>query len=791
MKLSEVLKSIDYKSENFTDADLTDIAYDSRKAGESIAFVCLKGAFADGHKYALSAYEKGSRVFVCSDSVSLPGDAVVITVSDTRAALAQMSCNFFKNPSKDIAVIGITGTKGKTTVAHIVKNVLEKGGIMTGIIGTVGASFGDTVLPTVNTTPESYELQKMLRQMADGGCKAAAIEVSSLGLKAHRVDGITFAVGVFTNLSPDHIGTNEHESFEEYAYWKTQLFPRCKVSIINADDPFAPVIKENCNGKVYTYGTKESCDFALTKCDKIKFGNVLGMSFTFKNEGEEKSFNISLPGDVNASNALVAAAAAKIFRIDDGSLKKGLETVFVKGRGEMLQGTEDFTVIIDYAHNGLSLKSIIDTTKAYEHNRVVTLFGSVGGRTECRRQELGSVAGALSDFSIITSDDPNFEDPLKICEEIAQSCKKQGGDYIIIPDRAKAIEYAVLNAQKGDIIILAGKGHENTMKVNGENLPFNEKDEFYKAMKKRNSLYAEKINHQGKYLFVYFVGNGEGEETLHFAVSENGYDFKPLNNNKPVITQTKGKKCVRDPYIFRGEKGEAYIIGTDMKCEEGWESNHALITWKSTDLINWTDETLIDIKDLGEKYKNTTRAWAPQAIWDEKENAYMIYWAHSTKEHNTAGMYYAHSADMKTITEPKPLYIREGIQTIDGDIIYSEKENLFFLFFKHDEDQTIAYVTSKSLTGPYEDKPTVVSLAPSGVEGSQIYRLTGTDTYLLVMDEYGKGRFFMQQTDNLRDYKAVKRSDYEMDFSPRHGSIMAISDEEYRALVSHLWSEDA
>lgn len=302
---------------------------------------------------------------------------------------------------------------------------------------------------------------------------------------------------------------------------------------------------------------------------------------------------------------------------------------------------------------------------------------------------------------------------------------------------------------------------------------------------KMNTKKAVKVKSEyGKYLFVYFVGNGEGEETLHFAVSENGYDFKPLNNNLPVITQTKGKKCVRDPFAFRGVDGKTYIIATDMKCAEGWESNHSLITWQSSDLINWTDETLIDMKLLGEKYKNTTRAWAPQAIYDSEKGAYMIYWAGSTKENNTAGMYYAYSKDMKSlISEPTPLYFREGIQTIDGDIIYSENEKLFFLFFKHDEDQTIAFVTSERANGPYEDKPTVVSLAPSGVEGSQLYKINGTDTWLMIMDEYGKGRFFMQQTENLRDYAVVDKKDYSMDFSPRHGSVMTITDDEYDRLV--------
>lgn len=487
MKIKDILNGIEYKCENPGDTDIKDIAYDSRKAGEGIAFVCLKGAFADGHKYAASAYEKGSRVFVCSDDISVGNDAVVIKVEDTRAVLAQMSCNFFRHPSRELAVIGITGTKGKTTVAHIVKSVLEAGGMMTGIIGTVGARFGDTVLPTVNTTPESYELQKMFRQMVDGGCKAVAIEVSSLGLKAHRTDGISFALGVFTNLYPDHIGTNEHDSFEEYAYWKTQLFPMCDSAILNLDDPFTPVVAEACKGKTVTYGENEKADYRLVSCDKIKFDNKLGMSFTCKSNGKDKDYLISLPGDVNASNALVALAVADFFGIREEDKVRGLRNVFVKGRGEMLSLDSNFTVIIDYAHNGISLKSIIDTAKAYEHNRIITLFGSVGGRTECRRQELGSVSGALSDLSIITSDDPNFEDPMSICEEIAESCKQQGGKYIIIPDRAEAIEYAVMNALEGDIIILAGKGHEEVMKICGENVPFVEKDEVFKAMAKRNA----------------------------------------------------------------------------------------------------------------------------------------------------------------------------------------------------------------------------------------------------------------------------------------------------------------
>lgn len=485
MKLSDVLKGLSYSCSNFIDTEITDIAYDSRKCDKGILFVCLVGAFTDGHKYIQSAYDKGSRVFLCEREVDLPSDAVVIITNNTRSALAKISCNFFSNPSKDIKVIGITGTKGKTTTAHIVKFLLEQGGIKTGIIGTVGSFFGDTVIPTVNTTPESYELQKTLRIMAEGGCEAVVMEVSSLGLKHHRVEGTEFYCGVFTNLFPDHIGTNEHETFEEYAYWKTQLFPMTDKAIVNIDDPFSDEIIKNCKDQIITYGYDNKADYVLDNCTKVKLGNILGVSFDVKANSINKNFTVALPGEINAHNSLIAIALADIFSISDEDTAEGLKQVFVKGRCEIMKNTDDITVIIDYAHNGVSLKSIIDTARAYEHNRIITLFGSVGGRTECRREEIGTVSGKMSDFTVITSDDPNFEDPQSICEEIASYCKEAGGEYIIIPDRAQAVNYAVKMAQSGDILILAGKGHEEYMKIKGEYVPFNEREEVIKAFKEK------------------------------------------------------------------------------------------------------------------------------------------------------------------------------------------------------------------------------------------------------------------------------------------------------------------
>ncbi len=485
MILSEIFKGVTYSCDKAVqDIEIKDICYDSRKCGEGILFVALVGAFTDGHKYISSAYEKGSRVFLCEKEVCLPDDAAVITVDNTRSTLAKISCNFFNHPSKDISVIGITGTKGKTTVAHIVKFVLEQGGIKTGIIGTVGSFYDDVKIPTVNTTPESYELQKTLRIMADGGCKAVAMEVSSLGLKHHRVEGTHFSWGVFTNLYPDHIGTNEHDSFEEYAFWKTQLFPVCENAVVNIDDPFSEEIIKNCKGKVVTYGASEKADYTIGNIEKTKLGNVLAVNFSVSSD-TKRQLTIAMPGDINAHNALIAVALGDEFGISSERINEGLGKVYVKGRCEILRVSDEITVIIDYAHNGISLKSIIDTAKEYEHNRIITLFGSVGGRTECRREELGTVSGKLSDLTIITSDDPEFEDPQKICEEIAVYCKQMGGEYVIIPDRASAISYAVKIAQKGDILILAGKGHEEYMKINGEKVPFSEKAEVIKAFSEK------------------------------------------------------------------------------------------------------------------------------------------------------------------------------------------------------------------------------------------------------------------------------------------------------------------
>ncbi len=295
------------------------------------------------------------------------------------------------------------------------------------------------------------------------------------------------------------------------------------------------------------------------------------------------------------------------------------------------------------------------------------------------------------------------------------------------------------------------------------------------------------VSLEGAYLFCYFTGNEPEQQKIHMAISTDGYNFTALNDNEAIIEQQLGEQCCRDPYILKGQDGYYYILATDMDAMKGWTSNHALVTWKSKDLITWTDETIIDIRDLGGEFANTNRAWAPQAIWDPEVEMYMVYWAHSTAENDIAGHYYAYTKDFKTFeTEPKPLYCREGIQCIDGDIIYNEKDGYYYLYFKYDEEQKIAYVKSKSLTGPYDTEPVICSLNWWGVEGSTMYRINGTDAWMMIMDEYSEGTFFAQMTRDFKTWRQVQRSQYSVDqLSPRHGSVVSITIEEYNALAEY------
>lgn len=489
MLLSEILNSLKYECVDFKDTEISDIVYDSRKAAPDTLFVALVGAYTDGHDYVQSAYLKGARVFLCQKKVSLSEDAVVLTVEDTRSALAHISANFFSHPDRELAVVGVTGTKGKTTVTHLIRTSLDLCGIKCGVIGTVGAYYEDNFLPTINTTPESYETHKLLRIMADAGCKAVCMEVSSLGLKSHRVDGIHFNTAVFTNLSPDHIGGAEHESFEEYAYWKKQLFSICDFAVLNKDDLFSVEIEKELACPYVTFAINENAAITADDIKNLRGDNFFGVGFTCRYNNEEFELKTALPGYFSVYNALSAAAVCLHFGVNTKDLAAALPTAKVKGRSECVDVDADFDVIIDYAHNGNSFKSIFDTIDEYEHSKIITVFGSVGDRAQLRRREMGLISGNRSDLSVITDDDPGFEDSEKIAKEIAGFVEKAGGEYIVITDRKQAVFYALERAQKGDIVLILGKGHETEQKIKGEKVHYSDHEsvaEFFENKKREN-----------------------------------------------------------------------------------------------------------------------------------------------------------------------------------------------------------------------------------------------------------------------------------------------------------------
>lgn len=487
MLLSEILRDVDYKCTSFSDVQIEDIAYDSRKAKKDTLFVALCGAFSDGHDYLYKAYENGARAFLCQREASLPSDALIITTDDTRAALSVISGNFFNHPDLEIKLVGVTGTKGKTTITHMLRTVLDKCGIKSGVIGTTGAYFGDEYIPTVNTTPESYETLKIMRRMADDGCKAVCMEVSSLGLKHHRVDSLCFDTAVFTNLSPDHIGGHEHDSFEEYAFWKKQLFHMCSFAVLNRDDAFSEEIEKEIDYPYVSFSLGTDSDYTAENIRNLRDNDFFGVSFDCLHNGDRTPIKVSMPGYFSVYNALSAYAVCIHLGVDKEKAAQAIVSARVKGRNELISVPADYSVFIDYAHNGVSMKSIIESVRAYEHNRIITVFGSVGDRAQLRREEMGLVSGALADLSIITTDDPNFESPQKIAEEIASYVKKSGGKYEIITDREKAVFRALDIAEKGDIILILGKGQETAQKVKGELVPYSD----HESVRKYFSLKKE------------------------------------------------------------------------------------------------------------------------------------------------------------------------------------------------------------------------------------------------------------------------------------------------------------
>lgn len=478
MKLLNVMNEVKFTSnkpwDEIKDIEIKDIAYNSLKCEDNYIFVAIKGETVDGHKYAQNAYEKGARVFILQDDIDLNQDCIKIFVKDCRIALSKMSANYFKNPSKELKIIGVTGTKGKTTITNYISTVLNKAGLNTGVIGTNGTFYNGKSEKTVNTTPESYELHRIFRIMLDSGVKCVSMEVSSGGLMMNRVDDIEFDLAIFSNLSPDHIGPKEHPTFEHYLECKAKLFTLCKHGIINIDDKYASDIIKKATCDIETFAIENNADIKAENIDYSRAIDSLGVSFDVIGNNDKFNAYICAPGTFSIYNALAVISVCRYLNIEKDTMINALKEAKVKGRVEVLPILDYATVIIDYAHNGVSLESILQTLKQYPHNRLICLFGSVGGRTELRRKELGDVAARECDLCILTGDNPDFEDPMNVIKDIADSFKDSSCEYIVEPDRGLAIEKAIEIAQDGDMIVFAGKGHEEYQLIKGERIPFSE-----------------------------------------------------------------------------------------------------------------------------------------------------------------------------------------------------------------------------------------------------------------------------------------------------------------------------
>ena len=485
MKLSELVSDIKSqvtegntgRSLDPSAIEVKNVVNDNRKIEEGSLFICIKGANFDGHSCAAEAYEKKAAAIVVSQDVELPADCnmAVVRVDDTRYAMAFISAAYFGHPADKLTTIGITGTKGKTTTTYLIKSMLENAGHKVGLIGTIEVIIGNEHSHAENTTPESFTLQEYMARMVEAGCDSVVMEVSSQGLMLHRTQGFIFDIGIFTNIEPDHIGPNEHKDFDDYLHCKGLLFKQCKVGICNGDDVHVDDILEGHTCEVEKYGFNEGLDIRAINLAYIHKPGELGVFFD--TEGViNMHAEVRTPGKFSVYNALCAIAVARRLGCDEEQIASALKDAKVKGRIEMVKVSDDFTLMIDYAHNAMALKSLLSTLKAYHPNRLICLFGCGGNRSKLRRFEMGEVSGKYADFTIITSDNPRFEEPLDIMNDIETGMKKTDGKYIKIADRKEAIRYAIDNGEHGDIIVLAGKGHEDYQEIKGVKYPMDERD---------------------------------------------------------------------------------------------------------------------------------------------------------------------------------------------------------------------------------------------------------------------------------------------------------------------------
>ncbi|MBQ8549925.1 MAG: UDP-N-acetylmuramoyl-L-alanyl-D-glutamate--2,6-diaminopimelate ligase [Clostridia bacterium] len=473
MLLKQLIPNID---EKFANIDVCGITSDSRKVSEGYVFVCIKGSVSDGHDYAESAVKNGASIIITERSLGYKNE---FTVEDTQKLYADMCAVWFGHPAKSLTVIGITGTNGKTSISYMLKAILEHTGKKCGLIGTIQNMIGDEVFEAKNTTPGIYELNELFAGMRDAGCSHVIMEVSSHALDQRRVEGIEFELGLFTNLTQDHL--DYHKTMENYMEAKRKLFEASKTAVLNYDDEFSAPLTDGLDCEKITYSAQS--DFSTYTAKNISY-RPDGVEYEFVGLGTIGKIRLSTGGKFSVYNSMCAVAAALKLGVSLPEISEALAKLRgVKGRAEVVPTGTDYTVIIDYAHTPDGLKNILNTFRECQKNRLVVLFGCGGDRDKTKRPLMGGVAARLADFVIVTSDNPRSENPEAIIEDILVGLKGTTTPYKVITNRIQAIKFAIKNAQPGDIIVLAGKGHETYQILDTGTIHLDEREVVAEALK--------------------------------------------------------------------------------------------------------------------------------------------------------------------------------------------------------------------------------------------------------------------------------------------------------------------